>query len=155
MKLHNPLPESLEITCNKAASILEHFIKGQNDLDKKLIPTSVLKQASGYFGLMISIAIMTIVKAGCLWSGRAGTGLVVSRLDDGRWSAPSAICAGGVGVYHILISGAQFGAQITDVVFILNNRNAVKAFSHGNLTLGGNISVAAGPTGRSSEGFLN
>jgi SH3 domain-containing YSC84-like protein 1 len=27
----------------------------------------------------------------------------------------------------------------------------VKAFSHGNITLGGNISIASGPTGRQCE----
>jgi hypothetical protein len=138
MKVHNPLPENLDITCSKAASILEHFIKGTNELDQKLIPQNVLKQAAG-------VAIITMVKAGCLWSGRAGSGIVVSRLDDGTWSAPSAIMAVGCGF------GAQLGAQITDVVFILNNRKAVQAFSTGNFTIGGNISVAAGPTGRSTE----
>ena len=91
MKLHSPLPEDLEITCKKSASILEHFIKGHNELDGKLIPQSVLKNACG-------IAILTIVKAGVLWSGRAGSGLVVARLPDGSWSAPSMICAAGVGM---------------------------------------------------------
>ncbi|KAI8903495.1 hypothetical protein EDD86DRAFT_214593 [Gorgonomyces haynaldii] len=138
MKLHNPLPESLDITCKKAASILDHFCKGDTKLDQALIPSKVLERARG-------IAIMTVVKAGVLWSGRLGTGLVVARLPDGQWSAPSAICMGGVGI------GAQFGAQITDCIFILNNDDAVRAFSHGNVTLGGNISVAAGPTGRSAE----
>ncbi|KAJ3268231.1 hypothetical protein HDV01_003250 [Terramyces sp. JEL0728] len=138
MKLHNPLPESLAITCDKAASILDHFVKGTNQLDATLIPKNIIEKARG-------IAIITIVKAGVLWSGRAGTGLVVAKLDDGTWSAPCAIAAGGVGV------GAQIGAQITDVIFVLNNSAAVHAFAHGNCTLGGNISVAAGPTGRSSE----
>jgi lipid-binding SYLF domain-containing protein len=86
-----------------------------------------------------------MVKAGFFWSGRGGTGLVVSRLDDGSWSAPSAICAAGIGI------GAQIGCQITDVVFVLNTKQAVKAFTKPNITLGGNISVATGPTGRSSE----
>jgi lipid-binding SYLF domain-containing protein len=53
--------------------------------------------------------------------------------------------AAGVGV------GPQIGLQITDIIFVLNNKTAVKAFTHGNFTLGGNISVAAGPTGRSAE----
>ncbi|KAJ3308230.1 hypothetical protein HDV04_001526 [Boothiomyces sp. JEL0838] len=138
MKLHNPLPESLAITCEKAASILDHFVKGTNQLDAALIPSNIIESARG-------IAIITIVKAGVLWSGRAGTGLVVAKLEDGSWSAPCAIAAGGIGI------GAQIGCQITDVIFVLNNYSAVRAFAHGNCTLGGNISVAAGPTGRSSE----
>ena len=91
MKLHNPLPEDLEQTCTRSASILAHFIKGTNDLDAKLIPQCVVATAAG-------VAILTLVKAGVLWSGRAGTGLVVARLEDGSWSAPSMICAAGVGV---------------------------------------------------------
>ena len=52
----------------------------------------------------------------------------------------------------LLTSGAQIGCQITDLVLILNTRSAVKAFAHGgNFQLGGNISISAGPTGRSSE----
>ncbi|EGF82619.1 hypothetical protein BATDEDRAFT_9413 [Batrachochytrium dendrobatidis JAM81] len=139
MKLHNPLPESLDVQCTKAASILEHFAKGTTKLDSTFIPFKILEKARG-------IAIITIVKAGFLWSGRAGSGLVVARLPDGSWSAPSAIMVAGAGV------GAQIGAEITDFVFVLNNAAAVRSFSHsGNLTLGGNMSVAAGPTGRTTE----
>ena len=37
-------------------------------------------------------------------------------------------------------------------MFILNNDAAVKAFSHGgNVTLGGQLAVTAGPKGRSAE----
>ena len=39
--------------------------------------------------------------------------------------------------------------QITDFVFILNTDEAVRAFSRGgNVTLGGDVSAAAGPVGR-------
>jgi lipid-binding SYLF domain-containing protein len=41
------------------------------------------------------------------------------------------------------------GAQVTDFVFVLNNRDPVRAFSRsGNVTLGGDVSAAAGPVGR-------
>ncbi|KAJ1957410.1 hypothetical protein GGI12_005033, partial [Dipsacomyces acuminosporus] len=67
-------------------------------------------------------------------------------LPDGGWSAPSAIGTAGAGV------GGQIGAEMTDFVMILNTPSAVKAFSHGgNVTLGGNLSVSAGPLGRSAE----
>ena len=43
--------------------------------------------------------------------------------------------------------------QMTDFVIILNSRNAISAFSKGgNLTLGGNFTIAAGPLGRNVEG---
>ena len=61
-------------------------------------------------------------------------------------SAPSAIATVGGGF------GGQIGFEITDFVFILNDAAAVRTFSQvGSLTLGGNVSVAAGPVGRSAE----
>jgi lipid-binding SYLF domain-containing protein len=61
------------------------------------------------------------------------------------WSAPSAIGTAGVG------AGGQIGVEVTDFVIILNTKDAVKAFSTGNVTLGGALSVAAGPMGRTGE----
>lgn len=72
--------------------------------------------------------------------------MVVARLSDGSWSAPSAIGTGGAGF------GGQIGFELTDFVFILNDSAAVRTFSQaGSLTLGGNVSIAAGPVGRNAE----
>src|SRR4029453_2658678 len=62
------------------------------------------------------------------------------------WSGPSAIGTGGAGF------GFQGGAQVTEYVMVLNTDEAVKAFSRGgNVTLGGDVSVAAGPVGRTAS----
>ncbi|KAI9323399.1 hypothetical protein BX666DRAFT_53973 [Dichotomocladium elegans] len=62
------------------------------------------------------------------------------------WSAPAAIVTGGMGF------GGQVGAELTDFVMVLNTTAAVETFMHhGSITLGGNISVAAGPIGRNVE----
>lgn len=104
-----------------------------------VIPPQVLANAKG-------LAIITQIKAGFLFSGRAGSGVIVARLPDGSWSAPSALVTAGAGV------GGQIGAEITDFVFILNTQKAVDTFSHGgSITLGGNVSVAVGPLGRNAE----
>lgn len=92
------------------------------------------------------LAILTVLKAGFIGSGRFGSGIVVARLADGTWSAPSAIATAGAGV------GGQIGFELTDFVFILNDASAVRTFSQvGTLTLGGNVSLAAGPVGRNAE----
>lgn len=53
---------------------------------------------------------------------------------------------GGMGV------GGQVGAELTDFIMVLNTTSAVKTFmDHGSITLGGNVSVAAGPIGRNAE----
>lgn len=71
---------------------------------------------------------------------------MIARLSDGSWSAPSAIATAGAGF------GGQIGFELTDFVFILNDAAAVRTFSQvGTLTLGGNVSIAAGPIGRNAE----
>jgi lipid-binding SYLF domain-containing protein len=114
------------------------IIRDFRQLPEKNIPRDVLRKAKG-------LAIMTVVKAGFIFSGKGGKGVVVARTGHG-WSGPSFVATGGAGW------GAQIGAQVTDFVFVLNNDAAVRAFSRGgNVTLGVDASVAAGPVGRAAE----
>jgi lipid-binding SYLF domain-containing protein len=67
---------------------------------------------------------------------------VLARTKNG-WSGPAFIGTGGAGF------GPQIGAEVNEVVLILNSDAAVKAFSRGgNVKLGGDVSIAAGPVGR-------
>jgi len=128
--VHADLQEDVD----RAVSIIERF----EEIPEKAIPPAVLRDAKG-------LAILTITKAGFIVSGRGGTGVVVARTEKG-WSGPSAIGTGGIGV------GFQAGVQVTEYVIILNTQEAVNAFSKGsNVTLGGNLSAAIGPIGRSAE----
>ncbi|RMZ82347.1 hypothetical protein DV738_g1782, partial [Chaetothyriales sp. CBS 135597] len=138
--INNPLPSSMRSECKKAGKILASFVDpGQSFGPDKVIPPQVLANAKG-------LVILTVLKAGFLGSGRFGSGLIVARLADGSWSAPSAIATVGGGF------GGQIGFELTDFVFILNDAAAVRAFSQSaSVTLGGNVSVAAGPVGRNAE----
>ncbi|KAM4063037.1 las17-binding protein actin regulator domain-containing protein [Hirsutella rhossiliensis] len=138
--LNNPLPSSVKSECKKCGKILSSFVSpGQAFGPDKVIPPSILSNAKG-------LAVITILKAGFLGSGRIGSGVVVARRADGSWSAPSAIALGGAGF------GGQIGFELADFVFVLNDTNAVKTFAQaGSLTLGGNVSLAAGPVGRNAE----
>ena len=89
---------------------------------------------------------MTVFKTAFLASLRAGSGLVVARLEDGSWSAPSFVTLGGAGF------GGQLGIELADFVFILNDHAAVRTYAgSGTISLGGNVSIAAGPVGRNAE----
>jgi lipid-binding SYLF domain-containing protein len=119
---------------NQSASILRDFRR----MPEKGIPARVLRHASG-------LAILTVVKVGFGVSGKGGQGVVVARTGRG-WSGPSFVGTGGAGW------GPQIGAQITDFVFVLNSNAAIRAFSRdGNVTLGVDASVAAGPVGRDAH----
>ena len=64
-------------------------------------------------------------------------------------TAPSCIATGGLGW------GLQIGADITDFVIVLNNKDAVCAFSlGGNVTIGGGISATAGPIGTGGSVYI-
>ncbi|KAJ5189363.1 hypothetical protein N7491_005697 [Penicillium cf. griseofulvum] len=138
--INNPLPSSMASECKKAAKILTSFVDPRQSFGPdKVIPPEILANAKG-------LAVLTVLKAGFLGSGRFGSGIVVARLGDGTWSAPSAIATAGAGI------GGQIGFELTDFVFILNDAAAVRTFSQvGTLTLGGNVSLAAGPIGRNAE----
>ena len=122
---------------NQAVSVLERF----QEIPESAIPDVILRDAKG-------IAILTLTKGGFLFSGRGGTGVVLARTEKG-WSGPSAIGAGGMGF------GFQAGAQVSELVFVLNTPDAVVAFAKGgNVTLGGAMSLATGPVGRDLEGAM-
>ncbi|KAF1911927.1 DUF500 and domain-containing protein [Ampelomyces quisqualis] len=126
--------------CRKTGKILASFVDPRQAFGPdKIIPPQVLANAKG-------LAILTVFKAGFLGTARFGSGVVVARLADGSWSAPTAIGTIGGGF------GGQIGFELTDFVFILNDASAVRTFAQaGSLTLGGNVSIAAGPVGRNAE----
>ena len=127
---HDAMHQDLD----QAVAIIERF----EEIPEAAIPPAVMRAAKG-------LAILTVTKAGFIGSVRGGTGIVVQRVGNG-WSGPSAIGTGGLGV------GFQAGAQVSEFIIVLNTPAAVDAFAtQGNVTLGGNLSVAAGPVGRNAE----
>jgi SH3 domain-containing YSC84-like protein 1 len=116
---------------NRCARIMREFHR----IPESDIPRNVMQSAKG-------LAIISVVKVGFGFSGKGGDGVVVARSGNG-WSGPSFVGLGGAG------AGFQIGAQLTDFIFVLNTDAAVRAFSKdGNVTLGADVSAAAGPVGR-------
>jgi len=124
-------------TVNHCAAIINQF----QQMPEKAIPRDVLRRAKG-------LAIMSVVKAGFIFSAKGGQGVVIARTPRG-WSCPSFIATGGGGW------GLQAGAEVTDFVMVLNNNAAVQAFSRGgNVTIGVDVSAAAGPVCRTAAGAV-
>lgn len=138
-RLHVPFSRTLEKECTNAADIVYNFFRDDSGASgDRSIPISLLEHAHG-------LAIMTIVKAGFLVVGKIGTGIVIARLSDGSWSAPSAIGTLGLG------GGFQLGGEIVEVMIILGSPAAVEVFYSPQVNLGGGLDVAVGPYGRSAE----
>ena len=124
-------------TVNRCAAIIRQF----QQMPEQAIPRDVLRHARG-------LAIMSVVKAGFIFSAKGGQGVAVARTPYG-WSGPSFIATGGGGW------GLQAGVEVTDFVIVLNNDAAVQAFSRGgNVTIGADVSAAAGPVGRTAAGAV-
>ena len=77
-----------------------------------------------------------------LWvSGAGGSGVLVAKKENGSWSPPSGI------LIHTLGVGFMAGIDIYDCVLVINSREALNAFSKVRVSLGGEVSLAAGPLG--------
>lgn len=98
------------------------------------IPKYLLDQAQ-------CIAVMRNVKAGFIFGGEASTGLVTCRLNDG-WSTPSFLNTGGVSL------GFLIGGQVVDNVLLFMTPYSRQMLNRGSLSLGGDLSFAAGPFGQ-------
>ncbi len=118
-----------------ATQVMEE-LRGQRD---QYIPDLLLERA-------YAIAIVPdVVKVGFGIGGRRGTGVMMVRDKDGRFSNPIFIAITGGSI------GWQVGAQKTDVVLVFTTRKGADGIADGKLTLGADASIAAGPIGRNAS----
>ena len=87
------------------------------------------------------------LKVAFIVGGKFGHGaLVCRRGGNGEWGAPSMFTLFGGNF------GFQIGGEATDIVFIVMNPRGVSKLLQTGVKLGGDVSVAAGPVGRTAEG---
>ncbi|KAG9234425.1 putative SH3 domain-containing YSC84-like protein 1 [Amylocarpus encephaloides] len=145
-------PTSLDKESDKCARILKSFCKdgfyseppvdpaapqdGPKGKPKVLvkIPQKVIQNA-------VALAIFTTMRTGFWVSGAGGSGVLIARLADGSWSPPSGLLIHTAGV------GFMAGIDIYDCVLVINTPEALAAFKKVRLSLGGELSLAAGPVG--------
>jgi lipid-binding SYLF domain-containing protein len=129
------MANKLEKRVENATEVIQRFTQ----IPERGIPPSLLNNA-------YAVAVIpSVVKAGFVLGGSYGRGILVTRLDDGRWSNPAFITLGAGSV------GFQAGAQSTDVVLVFKSRKGVDRIYNGRLTLGGDMAIATGPVGRSTS----
>jgi lipid-binding SYLF domain-containing protein len=119
----------------EASGVLEE-LRSTRD---QFIPDRLLERAYG-------IAVVpNVVKGGLGIGGRFGRGVLVVRDKDGRFTNP---------VFVNLTGGSfgwQIGVQSIDVVLVFTTREGIEGITDGQLTLGADASVAAGPVGRQAS----
>lgn len=102
------------------------------------IPTSITRKAE-------AIAIFPgTLKAGFIFGGMRGRGILSARTDDG-WSVPTFMTLTGGSI------GLQIGGQATDLVLVIMNRRGLEQFVRNQFKFGADASAAAGPVGRDAQ----
>lgn len=126
-----------ETQLQKATNVLNE-IMGTPD---RGIPSDLLEKA-------VCVGIVpSEIKGAFLVGGTYGRGVLVCREHgNGRWGAPSMFTMGAGSV------GFQIGGEATDVVFIVRNEAGARTLVQDSVKLGADLSVTAGPVGRTAEG---
>ncbi|WP_031527177.1 lipid-binding SYLF domain-containing protein [Dyadobacter crusticola] len=117
-----------------ATAVLNDF----NEMQES-IPAQLLNMSKGV------IIIPKMINAGLMLGGKYGRGVAMVKKENGEWSDPVFITITGGSI------GAQIGVQAVDLVLVFKNRKTLLEIGKGSFTLGGDLSVAAGPMGRSSS----
>lgn len=95
------------------------------------------------------VAVMPSVKKVALGiGGRGGRGALLCRTGEkmnGAWGAPVLYELGGASI------GFQIGVEGTDYVLLVMNPAGAQKLLQSKVTVGGNLSAAGGPKGRTSE----
>ncbi|WP_240096508.1 lipid-binding SYLF domain-containing protein [Thermomonas flagellata] len=90
------------------------------------------------------VVVPDTLKAGFLFGGRRGLGLMAVRGADGAWSNPVFVKLAGASF------GLQAGIQSADVVLVFRDTRSLESLVNGKLTLGADAGIAAGPVGRNA-----
>jgi len=107
-------------------------------IPESAIPDKLLDEAHAI------VIVPNVLKAGFVFGGRGGRGLLSVKTADGSWSNPSFLTLAGGSV------GFQAGVQYSDVVLVFRNNRSLESIVNGKLTLGADAAVAAGPLGRNA-----
>jgi lipid-binding SYLF domain-containing protein len=119
----------------EASGVLEELF-AQKDT---AIPERLMARAYG-------IAVFpNVVKVAAMVGGRRGSGTMVVRDANGKFTDPIMVTLTGGNI------GWQIGVQSTDIVLVFTTAKGIKGITDGKLTLGADASVAAGPVGRAAS----
>jgi lipid-binding SYLF domain-containing protein len=119
----------------EASGVLEE-LRAQRDT---AIPDRLLARA---YGIAV---IPNVIKVAMVAGGRRGSGAMVVRDANGKFTDPIMVSITGGNV------GWQIGVQSTDIVLVFTTKKSIEGITDGKLTLGADASVAAGPVGRAAS----
>ena len=133
---HVALASDAEKIVINAELIVKDIIRHEKDYGRL---RAMLKQCAGV------LIVPQYLKAGLVWGGAGGNGILLSRDENNNWSAPAFYDLGAASI------GLQIGVSSSEVVMVIMNERGVRAIISNEVKLGADLSVAAGPIGSRGE----
>lgn len=125
--------EKEEKKVEAATTVLADFSKM-----KESIPSDLLAVTQGI------IVVPKLINAGFVIGAKRGKGVAMVKRADGTWSNPVFVTITGGSI------GFQIGVQAVDLVLVFKHSSSLTDIKKSSFTLGGDLSVAAGPVGRNT-----
>jgi lipid-binding SYLF domain-containing protein len=129
--------EKQEQRLQNSGTVMSEILKVPDD-----IPQDLLDKAK------CVVVIPSVLKAAFIVGGSYGRGAMVCRTGkalSGGWGTPAMMVLEGGSV------GFQIGGEATDFVLLIMNEHGANSLLHSKVKLGGDVSAAAGPVGRTAE----
>lgn len=118
-----------------ATTVFEEIMEAPDNA----IPRAILDKAT-------AVAIFpSTVKAGFIFGGHRGKGVISARNKQGEWSTPAFLTLTG-GSF-----GLQIGGQSVDLILVIMNRRGLEKLLRNEFKIGGDASAVVGPLGRNLE----
>lgn len=118
-----------------ATTVFEEIMEAPDNA----IPRAIFDKAT-------AVAIFpSTVKAGFIFGGHRGKGVISARNEQGEWSTPAFLTLTG-GSF-----GLQIGGQSVDLILVIMNRRGLEKLLRNEFKIGGDASAVVGPLGRDLE----
>ncbi|MEF9977660.1 MAG: YSC84-related protein [Thermomonas sp.] len=126
--------EREDVRAGEAIRVVEQI----QSIPESAIPDRLLDEAKAI------VVVPDTIKAGFVFGGRRGLGLMSVKTADGTWSNPVFVKLAGASF------GLQAGVQSADVILVFRSERGLDSIVNGKVTLGADAGVAAGPVGRNA-----
>ena len=90
--------------------------------------------------------VPSLLRGAFIFGGAGGSGVLIVKKPDGTWSEPGFYSMGSASF------GLQIGGDASEIVVVVRTQRGLEAFYTTDFRFGGDLSVAAGPSGAGARG---
>ena len=131
----------------KAASDEQELVDTARYTMDRMLKDEIFSQVPVYLEKAKAILIVpSMFKAGFFFGAEGGSGVLLGKGTEGEWSYPAFYTIGSASF------GLQFGAENSEVLFIILTDEGLASILNTKVTLGADASIAVGPVGAGIEG---